>query len=108
MISLSVFPEPLSPARLEVHHPLIAAPILAPGEVRTRIEETLRWDGGIIRDEWGASYPALGADELWFWAIICYRGPFTDQHETRICLRYDGATGWFTGPFGGPEHSGEK
>jgi hypothetical protein len=108
MVSLSAFTEPLSPARLEYNHSLIVSPILAAGERRDGIEETLKWDGNIKNDEWDNKYPALGDNELWFWAIVAYRGPFTDQHETRICWRYDEATGHFTGPFGGPEHSGEK
>jgi hypothetical protein len=107
MISFSVFTEPLAPARLEIGHSLISSPILAPGETRHGIEETFRWDGDISYDEWGGRFPALGNDELWFWAIIAYRGPFTDQHEMRVCLRYDSATNRFT-RFGGPEHSGEK
>ncbi|MCK1391690.1 hypothetical protein [Bradyrhizobium sp. 1] len=107
-VSLSVFSEPLPPARLEVHHSLISAPIIAPGEVREGIEERLQWNGPVGNDEYQNLIPDLGTDELWFWAIIAYRGPFTDQHETRVCLRYDQATGWFTGPFGGPDHSGEK
>lgn len=107
-ISLGVFHEPLPPARLENYHQLVSAPVLAPGEVRSGIEESLRWDGEIRFDEWANRFPDLGAEELWFWAIVAYRGPFTDQHETRVCMRYDQATGWFTGPFGGADHSGEK
>jgi len=58
--------------------------------------------------EYGEDYPALGDNDLFFWVILCYRGPFTDQHETRMCWRYDEATNRFTGPFGGAEFSGEK
>jgi hypothetical protein len=105
--SLSHFTEPLSPARLDPSHVLFASPILAPGEVRVGIQETLRWDGGLWSDEWGDKHPDLGNEELWFWSIISYRGPFTDQHETRMCWRYEAGTG-FVGPFGGHEYSGEK
>jgi hypothetical protein len=107
-VGLSVFTEPLLPPRLEYNHPIIVSPILAPGEIRPNIEESLRWDGGIQRDEYGSEYPSLGNDELFFWVILLYRGPFTDQHETRMCWRYDTATGHFIGPHGGNEFSGEK
>jgi hypothetical protein len=108
MVSLSTFTEPLAPARLDYNHSLIVSPILAAGERRDGIEENLRWDGKLKNDEWNNKFPALGDEELWFWAIVAYRGPFTDQHETRICWRYDTATGPFIGPYGGPEYSGEK
>jgi flagellar basal body-associated protein FliL len=105
---LSVCIDPISPLRLDHTHPLIVSPVLAPGEQRTGIEDTLPWEGELYSDEWGSRWPHLEHEELWFWAIITYRGPFTDQHETRICWRYDSATHRFTGPFGGPEFSGEK
>jgi hypothetical protein len=105
--SLSHFTEPLSPAHLDPSHSLLVSPILAPGEVRAGIEETLKWEGRLLTDEWGDKHPDLEAEELWFWSIITYRGPFTDQHETRLCRRYEAGTG-FVGPFGGSEYSGEK
>ena len=107
-VGLSVFTEPLPPPRLDYNHPIIVSPILAAGEIRPKIEESLRWDGDLQRDEYGSEYPALGNNDLFFWVILLYRGPFTDQHETRMCWRYDLATGHFIGPYGGPEHSGEK
>jgi hypothetical protein len=107
-VGLSAFTEPLSPPRLGYNHALIVSPILAPGEVRSSIEESLLWDGQLQRDEDGREYPALGDNDLFFWVIISYRGPFTDQHETRTCWRYDLATGRFIGPHGGSEFSGEK
>lgn len=58
--SLSHFTEPLSPARLDPSHVLFVSPILAPGEVRVGIQETLRWDGGLWSDEWGDKHPDLG------------------------------------------------
>jgi hypothetical protein len=100
---LSVFTEPTSPPRLEYNHELVTSPILAAGEVRVGIEERLEW-----HTEYPMASPTFGQNELWFWVIIAYRGPFSDQHETRMCWRYDEATGRFTGPFGGPEYSGEK
>jgi hypothetical protein len=104
---LSVFTEPLKPPRLEYDHSLIVSPILAAGEVRKDIQENLQWNE-FTSTEHEQTAPVFGDNDLWFWIIIAYRGPFSDQHETRVCWRYDGATGRFTGPFGGPEYSGEK
>ena len=102
-----MFTEPTSPPRLEYNHDLVVSPILAAGEVRSKIEERLKWQE-FQTTEHGNQVPYLADNELFFWVIIAYRGPFSDQHETRICWRYDDSTGRFIGPFGGPEYSGEK
>jgi hypothetical protein len=107
LASLSVSAEPLPPARLDYDHTLVVSPILAPGEIRIGIEERLKWED-FKATEYDPIAPDFGQNELWFWVIITYRGPFSDQHETRICWRFDEATYRFIGPFGGSEHSGEK
>jgi hypothetical protein len=107
-IGLHVSKEPLAPNPLGMNHDLISGPILAPGETRHRLEETLYWDKNLNEEEPGSFFPDLGDDDLWFWAIVTYRGPFTDQHETRLCMRYEPGSNYFAGPIGGPEFSGEK
>jgi flagellar basal body-associated protein FliL len=105
-VSLSVSPEPRASTNLSYDHPLFVSPVLAPGEVRTGIEETHPWYGEVYLDGFGKPWPRLD-EQLWFWAIIPYRGPFTDHHETRLCLLYDQDTNRFMGPFGHPERTGE-
>jgi hypothetical protein len=84
----------------------MVSPILAAGEVRESIEETLDW-GKLKNTEDGDVVPDLGTDVLFFWVIITYRGPFTDHHETMACWRYDEPTGRFIGPHGGDQYNRE-
>jgi len=106
---LSAGADPETPERVPYSHTLITAPIVAAGEIRNEITQYLRWQGDYGNDEDGSLVPTLKDDStLFFWVIVMYRGPFTDQHETRACWRYDKSTGRFIGPHGGPEYSGEK
>jgi hypothetical protein len=105
---LSVFTEPQSPPPLDYHHNMVASPIFAAGEARPDNQASMQWDGGVLNDEYENLFPDLGKEELFFWVIITYRGPFSDQHETRACWRYDEDTNRFIGPHGGREYSGEK
>jgi hypothetical protein len=100
---------PDSPNRLHEGHTLIAAPILAAGEVRQKIPEQYIWAGGSEFDQDGYVIPTIPPGSVLFlWIIVTYRGPFTDQHETRACWMYNESTGRFNGPWGTADYSGEK
>jgi hypothetical protein len=103
---LSVFSEPLRPSRLGFDNDLVVDPILAPGEVRLQ-SERLEWNDFTATED-DPNAPFFGKKELWFWVIIPYRGPFSQDHEIRKCWRYDIGTGRFIGPWGDHEYSGEK
>jgi hypothetical protein len=96
-VGFSVDIVPIVPPLVGYHHELVTSPILAPNELRKEIAETLRWTGGVQNDEYQSLYPVLENTELFFWVILNYRGPFTDEHETRACWRYDLDTNRFVG-----------
>jgi hypothetical protein len=106
-VDLNAGPEPASPPPVNAHHNLAASPILAAGEVRHNLEEWLKWDGEVWNDEYNDFFPELGNDGLFFWVIINYRGPFSDQHETRACWRYNQRANRFIG-LDDQKFSGEK
>jgi hypothetical protein len=106
---LAVGEEPPLPDRLPESRTLVAAPIFAAGEARHEIAQRYVWLGGSEFDEDGATIPSIPTGSVLFlWIIITYRGPFTDQHETRACWIYNENTGRFNGPWGTQEYSGEK
>lgn len=107
--TMAVGENPPFPDRLPESHTLIAAPILAAGEARHDIAQHLIWSEGTAFDEDGSIIPSIPEHKVLFlWIIITYRGPFTDQHETRACWIYNENTGRFNGPWGVAEYSGEK
>src|SRR6202034_499900 len=98
--------KPPFPERLQEHHTLVAAPILAANEIRPAIQIQSVWSGGRQFDEDGDTVPTIPTDNVLFlWIIVTYRGPFTDQHETRACWIYNESTGRFNGPWGSEEYS---
>lgn len=100
--------EPPMPERLYDGHTLVAAPIFAAGERRDKVAQHHVWDGESGNDENGQTVPTLkNGESLFLWIILTYRGPFTDQHETRACWLYNESTGRFI-PHGGPDHTGQK
>jgi hypothetical protein len=105
-VSLSVFTEPLSPARTDYNHPLAVSAVLVPGEPREGLDEMLAWDDVVI-DEYEGNTADLGGKDLFFWVIIRYRGTFSGGHVTRACWRYDERTGRFVEFNGGPEHNSQ-
>jgi len=105
-VSLSVFTEPLAPARTDYNHPLAVSSVLVPGEPRHNLDEGLEWSS-FGSDEYGNDIPDLGGNDLFFWIVIRYRGTFTGNHVTRACWRYDGRTGQFVEFNGGPEHNSQ-
>jgi hypothetical protein len=106
---LAVGIDPPLPSLLPDNHTLRATPIFAAGEARHEIEAGYVWLGGSEFDEDGDTIPSIpDGSTLYLWVIITYRGPFTDQHETRACWIYNEITGRFIGPWGGPEYSGQK
>jgi hypothetical protein len=56
---LYVAPHPEEPVNVDHWHPLIASPILAPGEVRKGLSEWMGWDDNVSNDEDGTLYPNL-------------------------------------------------
>ena len=106
---LAIGTDPPLPDRLPDSHSLIASPIFAASEVRHEIAARYVWIGGSEFDEYGGIIPSIpDGKTLFLWVIVTYRGPFTDQHETRVCWIYNESTGQFVGPWGGPEYSGQK
>jgi hypothetical protein len=106
---LAIAEAPPLPNRVPESHSLIAAPILAANEVRPGIEQSYVWFGGYEFDADGMTIPSIPVGSVLFlWIIITYRGPFTDQHETRACWIYNETTNRFSGPWGTQEYSGEK
>ena len=104
---LSAAADPPLPNLLPGSHPLVTSPIFAIGEIREDIAEMHAWNGNVGNDEDDTRIPVIpDGNELFLWIAITYRGPFTDQHETRACWIYNKGTGRFTGPWGGPEYSG--
>jgi hypothetical protein len=105
---LAVGIDPPFPSLLPDSHTLRATPIFAAGESRHEIETGYAWFGGSEFDEDGSTIPSIpNGSTLYLWVIITYRGPFTDQHETRACWIYNDSTGRFS-PWGGPEYSGQR
>jgi hypothetical protein len=105
-VSLSVFTEPLSPAKFDFNHRLAISAVLSPGETRNDLDEGLGWED-FGSDEYGNDAPNLGSKDLFFWVVIRYRGTFTGGHVTRACWRYDERTGRFVEFNGGPEHNSQ-
>jgi hypothetical protein len=105
--TLSVGTEPQLPLRFEYDHRLIIEPVFAPSERRDDIDEGL--SAFNFQCEGDDIVPTLEAlEDLYLWIHITYRGPFSDQHETLVCWRWDGATRRFIGPHGGDECNREK
>lgn len=103
---LSVSREPKLPPRLRFDDSLVIDPILAPGEVRLQ-SERLEWKEFTATED-DPNAPFFGEDQLWFWVIIPYRGPFSQDHEIRKCWRYDKDRCRFIGPWGNFQYSSEK
>jgi hypothetical protein len=95
-VGMSVAVEPMRPPNADFDHLLWRSPILASGEERKDIEERLEWYS-YGNDEYDRRVPDLGSNDLWLWVIIRYRGPFSEGHEARACLRFDSRTEYFVG-----------
>jgi hypothetical protein len=103
---LSVSSEPQRPDRLEFSDSLVIDPILAPGDVRLQ-SERLEWTAFTATED-DPHAPYFGENQLWFWVVIPYRGPFSQGHEIRKCWRYDKDSFRFIGPWGNTHYSNEK
>jgi hypothetical protein len=79
---------PAIPPRTHDDHNLFTSPVIAGGEVRDFMRETV--EDKAIFPNWNKPTPNLREGEnLYFRVIINYRGAFTKGHETSACWQYD-------------------
>lgn len=76
-------------------HPLLTPPIMIPGERRTElaldVPENIMIGEYADEDVPPMPVPELvGNDEFYVRIVIKYRGPFTTDHETSACWRWEG------------------
>jgi len=89
-ISTSALGRPKDLLHPEGTHWLVRHPVFAPAERRDDIGETL--PGGIPTKPSTTEEIILDVpdnEDLFFWIIIRYRGPFSRGHETSACWRLD-------------------
>ena len=93
-ISVGALPE--NPAAIAGWHCLLATPILTPNGVESDIREW--FPDGIDAKEYTDEYTQRGeawmpdlkdGESFYFWIKIKYRGPFTWDHETSACWRWE-------------------
>ncbi len=106
-VGLQVGEKPRKPDKAEATHTLVMAPTLASGASRPKIRVRISWEK--YSDDLGEIVPEFGDNRsLFFYMLIEYRGPFTNDHETSACWLYNENTWSFIGPWGGPEYNYEK
>lgn len=68
------------------------------------IQTDVGWND-IETNEFGNTVPNFGDNTLFLRVVICYRGPFTRNHETSIGLRYDERTHRFVEFYTGEKYN---
>jgi hypothetical protein len=77
-------------------HTLVNSPVIPASDVRRDISEyavagTIQ---GTVVERWFAPESAA-TEDVFLWIVLRYRGPFTEGHETSICLRWEiGSARW--------------
>lgn len=104
--SMEISYAPHDPSDARSDHPVFVAGVLAANDSYSPEDQIVLEDSSL--DEYGDVLPNLGSKKLFFRAVISYRGPFTDDHETSVCWEYDESTRRFTGPAGGQEYNYER
>jgi hypothetical protein len=93
-IGINVGVAPKQPDAVVGWHDFLVSPLFVTGERRDNPTESIPDDIGIgeYADENTGPFPVPeleGEDEFFFWIKIKYSGPFSKDHETSACWRWD-------------------
>ena len=99
---------PLLPTMVDRTHILMSSPVLPINEPLELVLAEISGKQFMMDDKNGEFFPKPGQEDLFLWVIVQYRGPFTDQHETSACWRFDHITRRFIGPHGGEQYNWHK
>jgi hypothetical protein len=93
-IGMNVGVEPKQPDALVGWHDFLVSPLFITGERRDNPTETVPYEIeiGDYADENTGPFPVpwlKGEEEFFFWIKIKYGGPFSKDHETSACWRWD-------------------
>lgn len=94
-VGISVGLSPQTPTPIVGWHSLLRSPILRPNTQRQNIEaiipENIDIENYADEDTPPTHVPTVNEDgTFYFWVTIKYRGPFTRDHETSACWRWQG------------------